>query len=75
MSGVLMALPYPNNDVRLITKAATEAVNRFFRPGYKYSKAEVLLMDLRQSGEFTDLSAQSQPAMADKVMRGAGRDQ
>ncbi len=24
------------------------------RPSYKYSKAEVLLMDLRQVGEFTD---------------------
>lgn len=50
-------------------KAATEAVNRLFRPGFKYSKAEVLLMDLRQPGEFTDdLFAHSQPVMADKVM-------
>jgi DNA polymerase V len=62
-------LPYPTNDVRLMTKAATEAVNRLFRPGFKYSKAEVLLMDLRQPGEFTDdLFAHSQPVMADKVM-------
>ncbi|UEB97824.1 translesion error-prone DNA polymerase V subunit UmuC [Pseudomonas sp. HN2] len=68
-NGALVELPYPTNDVRLMTKAATEAVNRLFRPGYKYSKAEVLLMDLRQHGEFTDdLFAQSQPAMADKVM-------
>ncbi len=52
-----------------MTKAATEAVNRLFRPGFKYSKAEVLLMDLRPRGEFTDdLFAHSQPAMADKVM-------
>ena len=51
------------------SKAAPEAVNRLFRPGFKYSKAEVLLMDLRQPGEFTDdLFAHSQPAMADKVM-------
>jgi DNA polymerase V len=68
-NGALVELPYPTNDVRLMTKAATEAVNRLFRPGYKFSKAEVLLMDLRQPGEFTDdLFAQSQPAMADKVM-------
>lgn len=68
-NGALVELPYPTNDVRLMTKAATEAVNRIFRPGYKYSKAEVLLMDLRQPGEFTDdLFAQSQPALADKVM-------
>ncbi|OAJ49662.1 translesion error-prone DNA polymerase V subunit UmuC [Pseudomonas marginalis] len=68
-NGALVELPYPTNDVRLMTKAATEAVNRLFRPGFKYSKAEVLLMDLRQPGEFTDdLFAQSQPVMADKVM-------
>ncbi|WP_434603098.1 translesion error-prone DNA polymerase V subunit UmuC [Pseudomonas sp. Z1-12] len=68
-NGALVELPYPTNDVRLMAKAANEAVNRLFRPGFKYSKAEVLLMDLRQPGEFTDdLFAQSQPVMADKVM-------
>lgn len=68
-NGALVELPYPTNDVRLMTKAATEAVNRLFRPGFKYSKAEVLLMDLRQPGEFTDdLFAHSQPVVADKVM-------
>jgi DNA polymerase V len=68
-NGALVELPYPTNDVRLMTKASTEAVNRLFRPGFKYSKAEVLLMDLRQPGEFTDdLFAHSQPAVADKVM-------
>jgi DNA polymerase V len=62
-------LPYPTNDVRLMTKAATEAVNRLFRPGFKYSKAEVLLMDLRHPGEFTDdLFAHSQPTDAGKLM-------
>jgi DNA polymerase V len=68
-NGALVELPYPTNDVRLMTKAATEAVNRLFRPGFKYSKAEVLLMDLRQPGEFTDdLFAHSQPAIADTLM-------
>jgi DNA polymerase V len=68
-NGALVELPYPTNDVRLMTKAATEAVNRLFRPGFKYSKAEVLLMDLRQPVEFTDdLFAHSQPVTADKVM-------
>jgi len=51
-NGALVELPYPTNDVRLMTKAATESVNRLFRPGFKYSKAEVLLMDLREPGEF-----------------------
>ncbi|WP_341959150.1 translesion error-prone DNA polymerase V subunit UmuC [Pseudomonas sp. RC10] len=68
-NGALVVLPYPTNDVRLMTKAATEAVNRLFRPGFKYSKAEVLLLDLRQPGEFTDdLFAHSQPVEAEKVM-------
>lgn len=52
-----------------MTKAATEAVNRLFRPGFKYSKAEVLLLDLRQPGDFTDVMfAASQPAYSEKVM-------
>lgn len=68
-NGALVELPYPTNDVRLMTKASTEAVNRLFRPGFKYSKAEVLLMDLRQPGEITDdLFAYAQPAAAGKVM-------
>lgn len=53
----------------MMTMASTEAVTRLFRPGFKYSKAEVLLVDLRQPGEFTDdLFAHSQPAMADTLM-------
>jgi DNA polymerase V len=68
-NGALVELPYPTNDMRLMTKAATEAVNRLYRPGFKYSKAEVLLLDLRQPGEFTDdLFAASQPVAAEKVM-------
>jgi len=68
-NGALVELPYPTNDVRLMTKAATEAVNRLFRAGFKYSKAEVLLMDLRQPGEFTDdLFAPAQPVEAAKIM-------
>lgn len=37
-----------------MTKAATEAVNRLFRGGFKYTEAEALLMDLQQPGEFND---------------------
>jgi len=68
-NGALVELPYPTNDVRLMTKATTEAVNRLFWPGFKYSKAEVLLLDLRQPGEFTDdMFAEAQPVEAEKVM-------
>ncbi|MDD1967478.1 translesion error-prone DNA polymerase V subunit UmuC [Pseudomonas putida] len=69
-NAALVELPYPTNDVRLMTKAATEAVNRLFREGFKYSKAEVLLMDLRQPGEFTDdLFTAAQPEACGKIMR------
>jgi DNA polymerase V len=37
-NSALVELPYPTNDVRLMTKAATEAVNRLFRPGFKYKQ-------------------------------------
>lgn len=68
-NGVLVELPYPTDDVRLMTKAAVDAVDQVFRPGFKYSKAEVLLVSLCQKGEYTeDLFAISQPAAAEKVM-------
>jgi DNA polymerase V len=47
-NGVIVELPYPTDDVRLMTKAAVEAVGSVFRQGYKYSKAEVLLLGLCQ---------------------------
>jgi DNA polymerase V len=68
-NGVLVELPYPTDDVRLMTKAAVEAVDRVFRPGFKYSKAEVLLVNLCQKGEYTeDLFSISQPEATEKVM-------
>ncbi len=67
--GVLVELPYPTNDTLLLTRAATEAVEQVYRPGYRYSKAEVLLMDLRQPGEFTDdLFAVTQSVACDQLM-------
>ncbi|MFV3326641.1 translesion error-prone DNA polymerase V subunit UmuC [Pseudomonas sp. NY15372] len=68
--GVLVELPYPTNDTLLLTRAATEAVEQVYRPGYRYSKAEVLLMDLRQPGEFSeDLFAPKQSANCDRLMQ------
>lgn len=69
VSGVLVELPYPTDDVRLLTKAAVDALDRVFRPGFNYSKAEVLLMNLSQRGQYTDdLFAAAQPAEASRVM-------
>ncbi|WP_225785988.1 translesion error-prone DNA polymerase V subunit UmuC [Pseudomonas sp. Marseille-P9655] len=67
--GVLVELPYPTNDTLLLTRAGTTAVEQVYRAGYRYSKAEVLLMDLRQPGEFTDdLFAATQPVASDRLM-------
>lgn len=67
--GALVELPYPTNDTLLLTRAATEAVARIYKPGFRYSKAEVLLLDLRQPGEFSDdLFAVTQPVASDRLM-------
>src|SRR5471030_1020061 len=68
-NGVVVDLPYPTDDVRVLTQAAADAVESVFRPGFKYSKAEVMLLRLCQPWEFTeDLFARSQPGDATKVM-------
>ncbi|ORT73181.1 translesion error-prone DNA polymerase V subunit UmuC [Pseudomonas mosselii] len=67
--GALVELPYPTNDTLLLTRAATEAAAQVYRSGFRYSKAEVLLMDLRQPGEFSDdLFAVTQPVACDRLM-------
>ncbi|SHN20869.1 DNA polymerase V [Pseudomonas asturiensis] len=69
--------PYPTDDVLLLTRAAMEGLEGLeviWRDGYRYSKAEILLMDLRKRGEFTgDLFTPSQPARSDELMRVSDR--
>jgi DNA polymerase V len=68
-NGVVVDLPYPTDDVRLLTTAAVNALDRVFRPDFSYSKAEVILLNLCQPGEYTDdLFATSQPTEATRVM-------
>ncbi len=67
--GILCELPYPTDDTRLIIKATIKGLEHVFREGFAYSKAEVMLLDLRQRDEFTDdLFANIQPATAEQVM-------
>ncbi|WP_120993144.1 translesion error-prone DNA polymerase V subunit UmuC [Stutzerimonas urumqiensis] len=62
-------LPYPTDDTRVLAAAAVRGLDAIYRPGYAYSKAEVLLMDLRQRGEFTgDLFADAPRPGADRLM-------
>lgn len=68
-NGVVIDLPYPTDDVRLLTKAAVDALDRVFLAGFSYSKAEVMLLSLCQPGQYTDdLFSSSQPAEATRVM-------
>ncbi|MHB9376212.1 Y-family DNA polymerase (plasmid) [Pseudomonas amygdali pv. morsprunorum] len=60
---------YPTDDVRLLTKHALRGLASIYKPGFAYSKAEVMLMDLRQRGEFSmDLFTESQPEKTDEIM-------
>lgn len=64
-NGVVIDLPYPTDDVRLLTNAATGALERIFRP----ASSTVMLLSLCQPGKYTDdLFAVSQPADASRVM-------
>lgn len=68
-NGVVVDLPYPTDDVRLLTKTAVDALERIYRPGFNYSKAEILLLNLCKPGEYTeDLFAASQPVEAANLM-------
>ncbi|HBO1117093.1 TPA: translesion error-prone DNA polymerase V subunit UmuC [Pseudomonas aeruginosa] len=67
--GIICELPYPTDDTRLITKAASAGLELIYRAGFAFSKAEILLLDLRQRGEFTDdLFVATPPVAAERVM-------
>ena len=68
-NGVVCQLPFPTDDTRELIKACMTGLTNVFRPGFAYSKAEVLLMDLCRRTECTgDLFAPVQPARASQVM-------
>ena len=49
--------------------AAVDALDHVFQSGFKYSKAEVLLLDIRLSDEFSDdLFVVNQPEESSKGM-------
>lgn len=68
--GMLCQLPYPTDDTRIIVQAALAGLEGIYRPGYAFAKAEILLVELCQRGEFTDdLFAATQPEAAESVMK------
>ena len=68
-NGCIIELPYPTDDTREITKAAVQGIAAIYKEGYAFSKCEVMLLDLRQRGEYTgDLFAPEQPASSERLM-------
>jgi DNA polymerase V len=41
--GLVVPLPDPTDDTRLLTRAATLGLGLIFKPGYKYKKAGIML--------------------------------
>ena len=67
--GIVCELPCPTDDTRYITRAAIAGLELVYREGFAFSKAEVLLMDLCQRGEYTDdLFTETQTATSERVM-------
>ncbi|WP_110641087.1 Y-family DNA polymerase [Salinicola sp. CPA57] len=46
---LIVQLPHPSNDTRVIVGAAQAALKRMWRDGYRYMKAGVMMLDLVQS--------------------------
>jgi len=69
-NAITCSLSYPTDDTRVLAAAAVRGLDAIYRPGYAYSKAEILLMNLRQRGEFTgDLFAAAPRPGADRLMK------
>ncbi|QHB28157.1 DNA polymerase V subunit UmuC [Pseudomonas monteilii] len=68
-NGIGCKLLSPTNDTREITKAALHGLELIYQPGFAFMKAEVLLLDICQPGEYTaDLFASVPPAASLKIM-------
>lgn len=75
-------LAYPSDDTRILLRVATAGLRQLYRPGYRYQKAGVLLLDLSpaltlQADLFDDYPRErSQRLMqtVDRLNRRMGRD-
>jgi DNA polymerase V len=66
----VVELPYPTNDTRELIAHASQAVQRFFRPGVSYAKAGVILQHIVDQEHFTkDLFSPEEHASSAEVMR------
>ena len=69
-NSILLQLPYPTDDNRLLTHYAKQAITLLYRPGYRFLKAGVGLLELsnRQNRQ-QDLFHPGQNLKADRLMQ------
>lgn len=68
--GMMVGLPHPTNDTRLLTEAVLACLYRIYRPEFRYQKAGVMLSDITPAGIIQrDLFTQAQAAgRSDRLM-------
>lgn len=67
--GIEVEMSFATDDTRTLVAAARKGLEHIFEPGFAYSKAEILLMNLCQRNEFTeDLFADVQSTGSQKTM-------
>jgi DNA polymerase V len=81
--GITIPLPHASDDTSQLIRVALWALKRIYRPGFRYAKAGVMLMDLGPAGRrqptlFTDDAAERRSATLmltlDSINRKMGKD-
>ncbi|GLK91596.1 DUF4113 domain-containing protein [Pseudomonas turukhanskensis] len=68
-NGVVHQQPYPTDDIRALVQAAIATLDKVFRPGFSYSKAEVMLLGLYKRNEVTqDLFTAGQTSASERTV-------
>lgn len=68
-NSLTLALPAATDDTREILALAQRGLGQIYRPGYRFSKCSILLMDLSQRGQLTpDLFSPKTRRGADQLM-------
>ena len=69
-NGITIGLPSPSCDTRTLIAAALGGLQRIYRPGYRYKKAGVMLMEIATAGATQGMlfDAPLAPQASDKLM-------
>ncbi|MBI1891258.1 MAG: Y-family DNA polymerase [Burkholderiales bacterium] len=66
-NGIVVSLPEPTGDTRVLIAAALFGLRHIYRPGYKYKKAGVMLMELSNSKQRQSSIFDLRGAVSDRV--------